>query len=247
MKGRLSALLLPPAGWLLVFLLLPTVVVTLSALTGEGLRVLAAGSTWLLVWRSLWISVAATLLCLLLGYPAAWFIASCGPRARNLLLFLVVLPFWTNLLVRTYALLYLLRPLEWHHTTGAVLLGITHSFLPFMVLPLYGSVERVPRHLLEAARDLGATRTQAFLRVALPLTAPGVAAGCLLVFIPALGSFAIPELLGGASVRMIGSQIDHYFRNRDPAAGAALTLLLVGFTVVLTILYQRLRRGGGLV
>ncbi|MCU0727836.1 MAG: ABC transporter permease [Planctomycetes bacterium] len=246
-RGRLAGLLLPPAGWLLLFLLVPAGFIVVAAFEGGGLEVLGTASTFGLVRRSLVMAVLSTMLCLLLGYPLAWFIAGCRPRARNLLLFLVVLPFWTNLLVRTYALLFLLRPFEWHHTPGAVLLGITHNFLPFMVLPLYGSIERLPRSLLEAAQNLGASPARAFVKVALPLTAPGIAAGCILVFIPALGTFAIPELLGGASVRMIGSQIDHCFRHRDPAAGAALTLLLIAVTLGLTWVYHRLRRTGGIV
>jgi spermidine/putrescine transport system permease protein len=241
-------LLVPPAAWLVVFLVVPTAILTASAFSAEGRAYLTDGDTIRLLWRSVRIASAATALCLLAGYPVAYFIAGCGPKWRNVLLFLVVLPFWTNLLVRTYALIFCLRPIQgFLYTEASVVFGLFHSYLPFMVLPLYTSIEKLPKRLLEASQDLGASPWQTFLRVTLPLTMPGIAAGSILVFIPVLGAFALPELMGGESVRMIGSVIDIHFGQQNRAAGSALTLVLMLFTTALTWLYYRLRRTDGLV
>lgn len=248
MKPRLLGLLLPPASWLFVFLLIPTGVVAVSAFSAEGLKSVLDLDTLKLLGRSLRVSAVTTLLCLAIGYPVAWYIVGCGPRLRNLLLFLVVLPFWTNLIVRTYALMFVVRDWGILYTEKAVVLGLTHGFLPFMILPLYASIERLPKRLLEAARDLGASPLRTFWTVAVPLTAPGIAAGCILVFIPVLGSFGTPEIMGGAAVTMVGSHINLCFvRTQNPAAGSALTLLLVILTVALTWAYHRLRKSEGLV
>lgn len=248
MKGRFLPLLLPPTAWLVVFLVLPTGVLAISAFSLRGMSALLEPVTWLLFWRSFRIAVATTVLCLAVSYPVAYFIAGTSPRWRNLLLFLVVLPFWTNLLVRTYALMYVLRPFGILFTEGAVLFGLVHSFLPFMVLPLYGSIEKLPVRLLEAAQDLGASPARTFWKITVPLTMPGIAAGCILVFIPVFGIFALPEFLGGAAVTMIGNQINLYFmRTANPDAGSALTLVLLVLTVALTWVYHRLRNTEGLV
>ncbi len=248
MKPRFLALLLPPTSWLFVFLLIPTGVVAASAFSAEGLKYLLDADTLRLVGRSVWIALLSTGISLVVGYPVAWFIAGCGPRWRNFLLFLVVLPFWTNLLVRTYALMFLARPMGILYTEGAVVLGLVHGYIPFMILPLYASIERLPKRLMEASQDLGASRWTTFWRVAVPLTMPGIAAGCILVFIPVLGAFATPEFMGGTAVRMVGSQIELYFvQTNNPAAGSALTLLLVFLTVALTWLYHRVRKTEGLV
>jgi spermidine/putrescine transport system permease protein len=248
MKRRALCLLLPPTLWLIVFLALPAAVLCVAAFSDEGLRHLRDPLTWKLLGRSFRVASIATALCLLLGYPLAYFIAGCSPRWRNLLLFLVVLPFWTNLLVRTYALMFVLRPLGFLYTEAAVVFGLVHNFLPFMVLPLYVSIEKVPRRLLEASRDLGASPARTFWKVTVPLTLPGIAAGSILVFIPALGIFALPEFIGGASVALVGSQINlHIIKLHDDAAGSALTLVLLAITLALTWLYQRLRRTDGLV
>ena len=248
MNWRWLALILPPTLWLCLFLVLPTIVLCAGGVTGEGLASLADPVTLRLLGRSLRIAVVTTAACLVVGYPAALFIASCAPRWRDLLLFLIVLPFWTNLLVRTYALMFCLRPLGFLYSEPAVVFALVHSFLPFMVLPLYASIEKLPRRVLEAARDLGASRWSAFRRVTVPLTLPGIAAGSILVFIPVLGIFALPEFIGGTSVPMVGSQINlHYMKSGDTAAGAALAVVLVVATVALTALYQRVRKSEGLV
>ncbi len=248
MRARWLGLLLPPTLWLLAFLVLPTVILAASAFSPDGLRALSLPSTWRLLADSLWIALIATALCLGISYPAAYFIAGCPARRRNLLLFLVVLPFWTNLLVRVYALRAIL-PDAFLNTTGVVLFGLVHSFLPFMILPLYASIEKLPRRLLEASADLGASPGQTFWKVTVPLTMPGIAAGSILVFIPVFGIFALPEFLGGAGTYMVGNQIEFYFKKQQAssAAGSMLTLILLGTTLALTFVYARMRRTEGLV
>lgn len=244
---RLLGLLLPPGGWLVAFLLLPTLVVCLQAFSLEGLAQLNLATARLLA-KSLLIASEVTAICLALGYPVAYFIASCAPRRRRFLLLLVILPFWSNVIVRSYALIFLLRPLGLYLTLPGVVTGLAHSYLPFMILPLYVAIERLPSGLSEAAADLGASAWRAFWQITVPLTMPGVAAGCILVFLPVLGSFATPELLGGREATMYGSQINFLFTTgQNPAAGSALTVVLVVLTVGLTWAYYRVRRVEGLV
>lgn len=193
--------------------------------------------------RSVGLALATTLLCLLLAYPTAYWLALHAPRRRrNLLLVLVVLPFWTSFLVRMYAWIFLLRseglvnltlqalglpPLELLYTHTAVLLGQVYGELPFMILPLYATLERLDRSLLEAAADLGASPARTLVRVTLPLTRPGIVAGCVLVFIPSLGAYLAPDLLGGAKTVYVGNLIQSQFAvARDVPFGAALAFLL---------------------
>ncbi len=194
--------------------------------------------------RSIVISVVTTILALLVSYPIAIVIAR-ATRWRALLLFLVVLPFWTSFLVRTYATIFLLRdtglinrvleyvgvihePLRMLYTPGAVLFGLVTGFVPFMVLPIYASLEKLDPALLEAAEVLGATEWRRFVRVTWPLTLPGVAAGSLLVFVPALGSFLTSDLLGGAKVELIGNLVQNQFTTaRNWPFGSALSFLLL--------------------
>jgi spermidine/putrescine transport system permease protein len=240
-------LLGPPVLWLVLFLVFPTAILASAAFSAAGFETLGRASTWLLLGRSCGYALVSTVLCLLVSYPAAYFIAGCPSRWKGILLFLVVLPFWTNLLVRTYALMYLLRQMDLLYTRPAVVFGLVQSFVPFMILPLVTSIEKVPPRLLEAARDLGASPGRAFWRVTVPLTAPGVAAGCMLVFIPVMGIFALPEFLGGAMVSLVGMQINVLFRQEArSAAGSALTLLLMLFTAGLTALYARWKKSEGL-
>jgi spermidine/putrescine transport system permease protein len=236
-----------PSAWLLVFLVVPAALLAARGLSAEGLALLSDGSAWALLGRSFAVAAAATLLCALAGVPVAWFIAGCPPRVRTVLLLLVLVPFWTNFLVRTYALIAVFRTAGILYTPAAVLLGLVQSFLPFMILPVYASVEKLPPRVVEAARDLGAGPVRAFLQVALPLTMPGIGAGCLLVFLPVAGIFALPEFLGGARMPLVGNQINVLFK-QDPAspAGSALTLVLMGLTLLLTAAYHRARRSDGL-
>lgn len=211
--------------------------------------------------RSIAVALLSTLLCLALGFPLAWFIAQSGKR-RNLWLALVMLPFWTSFLVRTYAWMFLLRdtglvnsallalgvirePLPLLYNYGAVITGLVYSYLPFMVLPLYATLERLDRALLEAAADLGARPWQAQLRVVAPLAAPGIRAGTLLVFIPCLGAYLTPDLLGGGKTILAGTLIQNQFTSaRDWPFGSALALALTGLVLLLLLVEVRKKEGG---
>ncbi len=204
------------------------------------------GTTYFTVFiRSVIYAGLTTLICLVVGYPVAWFIGRAPEHRRNLLLTLVMIPFWTSFLIRTYAWITILstngllngflqytkiisEPFEMLYTPGAVVLGLVYSYLPFLILPVYGSVEKLDNSLVEAAFDLGAGPVRAFQRVILPLTQPGVVAGILLVFIPAIGMFAITQLMGGGTDPTIGEVIQNQFLSaRDWPFGAALGMTLV--------------------
>jgi spermidine/putrescine transport system permease protein len=206
--------------------------------------------------RSVGLAFMTTLLCLLVAYPVAFWLGLRAPaRWRSLLLVLVILPFWTSFLVRMYAWIFLLRteglvnlslahfgvlPLSLLYNDFAVLLGQVYGELPFMILPLYASVEKLDRSLLEAAADLGAAPRRALLRVTLPLTAPGIVAGCVLVFIPSLGAYLAPDLLGGARTVYIGNLVQSQFAvARDMPFGSALSFLLSLTVLVLLFLFRK--------
>jgi spermidine/putrescine transport system permease protein len=209
--------------------------------------------------RSIAMAAGATLLCLVLAFPAALFISQARQR-KYLYLQLVILPFWTSFLVRTYAWLFLLRdtglintaleavgiihnPLPLLYNNGAVLLGLVYGYLPFMVLPIYATLERLDPALLEAAADLGARPWAALLRVIIPLSRPGIAAGCILVFIPCLGAYLTPDLLGGGRTEMVGNLVqDQFTTARDWPFGSAVSLLLMALVTV--ALWRYLRREG---
>jgi putrescine transport system permease protein len=214
--------------------------------------------------KSIEIAAFSTILLLLIGYPIAYGIARAPRRLQPLLVLLVVLPFWTAFLIRIYAwmnilqrdgpfnqLLMMLRivhePPAWLSTDTAVYIGIVYSYLPFMVLPLYATLEKLDETLLEAAADLGCPRWRAFWQVTLPLSSPGVVAGALLCFIPAVGEFVIPDLLGGSNISMIGQTIwNEFFGNKDwPAASAAaVTLVCLLVTPIVIFQYQAMRTAG---
>jgi spermidine/putrescine transport system permease protein len=210
------------------------------------------------MWRSLWLAVATTAICLLISYPFAYYIATRGPRLRGLLMVLVMIPFWTNFLVRTYAWRLILgrngplaAVLGWFgledtrllFTTTAVLIGLVYGHLPFMVLPLYASIERLDWSLVEAARDLYAGGWKAFRKVTLPLSMPGVVGGTILTFIPCFGAYIEPELLGGAQTLMLGSFIQkQYYAVSDWPFGSALSFVIMALMLAGTIVY--FRRGG---
>ena len=222
-----------------------------------------------LYWRaylsSLRIAVISTLLTLLVGYPLAYAMARAPKAWRPTLVMLVILPFWTSFLIRVYAWIGILKkdgllnqlllslgviddPLTILNTQSAVLIGIVYSYLPFMVLPLYAALERMDESLTEAASDLGATRMTAFLTITLPLSLPGIVAGCMLVFIPAVGEFVIPDLLGGSDTLMIGKTLwNEFFRNRDwPIASAVAVILLLILVIPITLFQQnQAKRGEG--
>ncbi|TAJ82418.1 ABC transporter permease [Reyranella sp.] len=211
-------------------------------------------AAWL---SSLRIAATSTLIALLLGYPMAYAIARARPERRPLLLMLVVLPFWTSFLIRIYAWMGLLAKnglidqfLRWSGiaenpgsilgTEWAVHLGIVYAYLPFMVLPLYATLEKLDTSLLEAAADLGARPLTAFLTITLPLSLPGIVAGCLLVFIPSIGEFVIPDLLGGTETLMIGKVLwDEFFTNADWPLASAVAICLLVLLVAPIALFQR--------
>lgn len=205
-----------------------------------------------ILWRSIWIASLATGLCAVLGFPIALFIARAAPARRPLLLNLVMLPFWTSFLIRTYAWMFLLRdtglintalqavhlirePLPLLFNTGAVLLGLVYGYLPFMVLPLYAALEKLDPGLLDAAADLGASPAATVRRVVIPLAKSGFIAGSLLVFIPCLGAYLTPDLMGGGKTIMIGNLVQNQFSTaRDWPFGSAVSLLLM-LVVLLSI------------
>ncbi|RPH98323.1 MAG: ABC transporter permease subunit [Lysobacterales bacterium] len=208
---------------------------------------------------SIKLAAVSTLLCLLLGYPMAYFIARRPPRWRNLLLLGIILPFWISFLLRVYAWIGLLnthgvinnflqwlgltdQPLPLIYNDFAVYVGLVYSYLPFMILPLYASLEKQDLDLQDAAADLGARRWQVFLDVTLPLSLPGVIAGSLLVFIPATGEFIIPALLGGSDTLMIGRALwDEFFINRDWPVASAVSVILVLILVVPLMWFQKIQ------
>jgi spermidine/putrescine transport system permease protein len=210
--------------------------------------------------RSIFLALVATVGTLLVGYPTAYFIATRPRESRNLWLFLITLPFWTNLLIRTYAMLLIIRdeglinavlmgvgvveqPVGILYTDFAVFLGLIYSFLPFMVLPVYASLEKLDFRLVEAAYDLYATRWRVLRRVIIPATRPGIVAGCILVFIPGLGAYITPELLGGGKKLMIGNMIALQFGTaRNWPFGSAAALILMAMVVLMLVFLMR--RGG---
>jgi spermidine/putrescine transport system permease protein len=263
--------LIPSAAWLTLFFLVPLGIVgAISVMqAGEPVTWKFDGSSFVrlvdpvylsIVARSVGLAAAATILCFLLGYPLAYYIVRRPPATRRLLYFLVLLPLWANSLVLIYAWMVLLRPngvveqilnalglvsdepLSLLYTPGAVMLGLVYWYLPFMVYPLYASIEKFDFQLLDAAYDLGASRWQAFRQVLLPATGPGVVAGSLLVFIETLGAFVVPELLGGSKSMMIGNLVQQRFLSTPQdwplgAAAALALLVLIGGAVLLYLRY----------
>ena len=216
-------------------------------------------------WRSLWMAAVTTGLAVLLGFPIAYYLAILAPpRWKGLLLGLVVVPFWTSFLIRTYAWMFILRtegllnlvltgsgilrhPVELLYTQTAVLIGLVYGELPFMILPLYASLEKLDRSLLEAAADLGAGGAASFRRVTLPLTLPGLAAGVVLVFVPSLGQFVVSDLLGGARSMLLGNLIQNQLSvARNAPFGSALAFELMAAVLALLLAYAvyARRRGG---
>jgi len=209
--------------------------------------------------NSLKIASISTVLCLLIGYPMAYGITRSSPTTKNVLLMLIILPFWTSFLLRVYAWMGLLadqgtinslliwlgvidEPMRMLYSELAVYIGIVYSYLPFMILPLYANMEKLNMSLNEAAADLGAKPTIAFLTVTLPLTVPGIIAGSLLVFIPATGEFVIPDLLGGGNVLMIGRILsDEFNSNSDWPIASAVAIVLLIVLVLPMMLYQRIQ------
>jgi spermidine/putrescine transport system permease protein len=264
------ALISPALGYLFLFLILPLVLVVILSFLTRGpygnvvYRVNVENYTRLidpLYLRILGYSISTaaftTLATILIGYPLAYYIARVPVRQRPALLFLILVPFWTNFIIRIYAWIMILRtegllntvllnlgiiqePLNILYTPTAVLIGMVYEFLPFMVLPLYTSLEKINLSQLEAAADLGAPPWRAFLRVTLPLSVPGMIAGSILVFIPAMGMFVVPDLMGGAKTILVGNLIRNQFLvSRDWPFGASASMLLLLLTLAFTLFYTR--------
>jgi putrescine transport system permease protein len=212
---------------------------------------------WVAYLNSLKIAFVSTVLCLLIGYPIAYGIARSPSTVRTLLLLMVILPFWTSFLLRVYAWIGILKqqglinaalmglgvidqPLDILHNDFSVYVGIVYSYLPFMILPLYATLEKLDVSLLEAAEDLGARPIKAFFTVTVPLSLPGILAGSMLVFIPAVGEFVIPALLGGPDTLMIGKVLwNEFFSNRDWPVASAVTIVLILVLVIPIVILQR--------
>lgn len=210
--------------------------------------------------KSVFMAAVATVFCLLLGFPMAYGIARSDTATRNILLLLIVLPFWISFLLRVYAWMGLLnnygainnlllwlnlidRPLQLMYTDLAIYIGLVYSYLPFMILPLYATLERMDPALVEASQDLGASPAQAFRDITWPMARPGVIAGCLLVFIPAMGEYVIPYLLGGPESLMIGRVLfDEFFVNRDWPLASSVAVVLLTLLVAPIVFLQRQRR-----
>ncbi|MEZ7721256.1 spermidine/putrescine ABC transporter permease PotB [Haemophilus parainfluenzae] len=257
-------------SWLIFFVLIPNLLVlTVSFLTRDGSDFYALPFTLdnyanlfnplyaQVVWNSLYMSGIATIICLLIGYPFAFMASKINPKYRPFLLFLVVLPFWTNSLIRIYGMKVFLgvkgvlntmlmdmgilsEPIRILNTEVAVIIGLVYLLLPFMILPLYSAIEKLDGRLLEAARDLGANAVQRFFRVILPLTMPGIVAGCLLVLLPAMGMFYVADLLGGAKVLLVGNVIKSEFLiSRNWPFGSAISIGLTILMALLIFVYYR--------
>jgi spermidine/putrescine transport system permease protein len=210
-----------------------------------------------ILWRSVKLSLLTTIVALFLGFPTAYFIATRPAKSRNMLLFLITIPFWTNLLIRTFAIMELIRnkglinnaliglgvieePIQIMYTNFAIMVGMTYVYLPLMVLPIYASMEKFDFRLVEAGYDLYATRYQVLRRIILPLVKPGIVAGSILVFIPSLGAFVTPRVLGGGKNMMLGNLISLQFgQGRNWPLGAALSLTLLAIVMVALLFYVR--------
>jgi spermidine/putrescine transport system permease protein len=213
-------------------------------------------------WRSLWLSLLTTAFTFLVGFPTAWFIATRPPKERALWLFLITIPFWTNLLIRTYAINEVLRkeglmntvlmglgitdtPVEVLYTQTAIFIGMTYVYLPLMVLPLFAAIDRFDMKLLEAGYDLYASRMQVLRRIILPIVKPGIIAGSILVFVPSLGAYVTPRVLGGGKQMMIGNFIElQFLQGKNWPLGAALSMLLLMIVMVALLVYVRYANKG---
>ncbi len=209
-----------------------------------------------ILWQSIVLACLVTIICLIIGYPAAYFISQLSQRYKPLALLLLILPFWTSSLIRTYAIFALLKtkgmlnsillalglihhPLQILYSNTAVLIGCVYDLLPFMVLPLYSNIDKLDKQLIEAARDLGASRIRLLKRIILPLTLPGIIAGSLLVFLPTMTLFYIPTLLGGAKSMLMGNLIENQFLvMRDWPGGAASSVILTALMLLLILIYR---------
>lgn len=273
---RFSQLAWPYMIWCAIMLLLPMLLIFLYSVTTQGNSVISFSFTLnhfkrfftdpdflLILWRSLVIAIKTTIICVLLGYPIAYFIARSSDRVRNILVLVITLPMWINMLVRTYAWIGILSDggiaqqiLGWFglgdtkllYTEGAVLLGMVYNFIPFMILQVNASLSKMDTSLLEASSDLGANRFQTFWRVTFPLSLPGVISGITLVFLPAVSSFFIPKLLGGGQYFLIGNVIENQFITvGEWNFGSAISMVMAVLMMVMMMGVRKMEernRGG---
>ena len=259
-------------GWLLLFVLVPNVLVFVIsfltenrqsqyfvdfAFTLSAYQALFNDTYATVLWNSLYMAGIATFFCLIIGYPFAFIIAKLSEKVRPILLFLIVLPFWTNSLIRIYGIKIFLgvkgvlnevllaigiinEPLRLLNSELAIIIGLVYILLPFMILPLYSSIEKIDGRLLEAAKDLGANAFQRFIRVTIPLTMPGIVSGCLLVLLPAMGMFYVADLLGGGKTPLVGNIIKSLFLNTNQfALGSAVSIALTILMALMLYVYYR--------
>lgn len=264
------AVIVGTIGWMAAFAFIPNVLVFLASFGSTSsenfiepgfslfnyVRLMDVSHLGIF-WSSLKLAGLVTIICLVTAYPFAAILARSGKKLRGVLLLLVVIPFWTNSLVRTYAITAILNargivnnlllslglisePLNMMYTPGAVVLGLTYTLLPFMILPLYAALERLDQRYLEAARDLGASPWHAFWRVTVPLTMPGIVSGCMLVFLPGVGMFYVSDVLGGAKAMLLGNFIrDQFLTTRDWPLGAAASVTLTVIMGFMLFLYWK--------
>lgn len=273
---KFSQLAVPYIVWSVIMLVLPMVLIALYSITQPGNSIISFSVTLdhyikfftdadflIILWRSLWIAVKTTVICLLIGYPTAYFISRCEERLQNILVLCITIPMWINMLVRTYAWIGLLSEgglvqkflgifglgnTELLYTEGAVLLGMVYNFLPFMILQINTALCKMDYSLLEAAADLGANPVQTFRRVTLPLSLPGVINGITLVFLPAVSSFFIPKLLGGGKYFLIGNVIENQFITvGEWNFGSAISMIMAVIMMLLMMCVHKveIRNQGG--
>ena len=277
MKNKRSLFAVPYVGWMALFVVAPIIMVLIYAFsTGEGgftLENFSSMGTYAAVFtRSFWLAIIATLVCLLVGYPVAYFISRESARFQRVAMMLVMLPMWMNFLLRTYSWMSILENngllnrffsfiglfhlinsitggnLQYFtmiNTQGAVVLGMVYNYLPFMILPIYSVIEKMDGSLLEAARDLGAGAGRVFWKVILPLSLPGVLSGVTMVFVPSVSTFAISRLLGGGTQMMLGDLIEQQFLGGayNPHLGAAIALVMMVIVVVCMVVMNHFGEG----
>ena len=246
-----SRMLYPYLVWMSIMIVAPMLLIVLYAFTKQGNDVLTLQFTLdnfirffsdsifpAVLWRSLKIAFITTVICVLLGYPAAYFMAQLKPNSRAVMVLLITLPMWINMLVRTYAWRGILMNFPFGSEIK-VFIGMVYNFIPFVILQIYTSLSKMDKSLLSAAEDLGANKVQAFLRVTLPLSMPGVISGITLVFLPAVSSFFIPKLLGGGDYVLVGNLIENYFISTgDWNFGAAISLIMT-FIIMISMYFTK--------
>lgn len=273
---RFSQLAIPYIVWAALMLVLPMILIGLYSVTEHGNSIVSFSLTidhyvkfftdpdfLIILWRSLWIAFKTTIICLLLGYPVAYFISRCSERLQGILVLAITLPTWINMLVRTYAWIGILSEggliqrllsivglgdVELLYTEGAVLLGMVYNFVPFMILQINTSLCKMDYSLIEASADLGANPVQTFMKVTFPLSLPGVINGITLVFLPAVSSFFIPKLLGGGQYFLIGNLIENQFITvGEWNFGSAISVIMAAIMMLMMMLVRKveIRNQGG--